>query len=135
MKALASSALGLLIGLTACSLAPAYKTPEGVPAASSYQELGGWKPAQPLDNQSRGTWWSVFQDPQLDAMEQKAGDANQELKGAIARLEQARAATRIVRADLFPTLTAGAPRQRARSRTSVNSYLRRLPARSHAGRQ
>jgi outer membrane protein, multidrug efflux system len=119
VKALASSALGLLIGLTACSLAPAYKTPEGVPAASSYQELGDWKPAQPLDNQSRGAWWSVFQDPQLDAMEQKAGDANQELKGAIARLEQARAATRIVRADLFPTLTAGA--SATRSRTSVNS--------------
>jgi len=119
VKALASSALGFLIGVTGCSLAPAYKTPEGTPAASSYQELGDWKPAQPMDSQSRGAWWSVFQDPQLDAMELKAGDANQELKAALSRLEQARAATRIVRADLFPTLAAGA--SATRSRTSVNS--------------
>jgi len=119
VKALVSSAVWLLAGLTACSLAPAYKTPEGTPAASSYQELGDWKPAQPMDSQSRGAWWSVFQDPQLDAMELKAGDANQELKAALSRLEQARAATRIVRADLFPTLTAGA--SATRSRTSVNS--------------
>jgi NodT family efflux transporter outer membrane factor (OMF) lipoprotein len=105
--------------LTACSLAPVYKTPESVPAAGSYQEPADWKQAQPLDGESRGAWWSVFRDPQLDRMELKAGDANQELKAAISRLEQARAATRIVRADLFPTLNAGA--SATRSRTSVNS--------------
>jgi NodT family efflux transporter outer membrane factor (OMF) lipoprotein len=119
VKALVSGAPWLLAGLTACSLAPAYKTPDSVPAASAYQEPADWKPAQPLDGESRGAWWGVFQDPQLDRLELKAGDANQELKAAISRLEQARAATRIVRADLFPTLTAGA--SATRSRTSVNS--------------
>ena len=46
-------------------------------------------------------------------------DANQDLKAAYARLLQARAATRIARADLFPTLTIGS--SATRSRTSVNS--------------
>jgi NodT family efflux transporter outer membrane factor (OMF) lipoprotein len=46
-------------------------------------------------------------------------DANQNLQAAYARLLQARAATRIARADLFPTLTVGS--SATRSRTSVNS--------------
>src|SRR5271168_2336609 len=110
----------LLIGaLTACSLAPAYRTPDSVPAADAYQESGDWKAAEPVDNQNRGAWWTLFQDPQLEALEAKVGDANQDLKAAFARLQQARAATRIARADLFPTLTVGS--LATRSRTSVNS--------------
>src|SRR5882757_5990796 len=118
---LAGGATLLLIGmLTACSFAPVYKTPDSVPAASTYkEESGDWKPAQPLDNQNRGAWWTLFQDPQLDALEAKVGDANQDLRAAFARLQQARAATRIARADLFPALRAGA--SATRSKTSVNS--------------
>jgi outer membrane protein, multidrug efflux system len=114
-----SGTLLSLAALTACSFAPAYRTPDSVPAANTYQESGDWKPAEPLDNQGRGAWWGLFQDPQLDTLESKAGDANQEVKAAIARLDQARAATRIARADLFPTLNVGAAA--TRSRTSVNS--------------
>jgi NodT family efflux transporter outer membrane factor (OMF) lipoprotein len=116
---LASATLLLLGTLTACSFAPVYKTPDSVPAASEYKESGDWKAAQPLDNANRGAWWTLFQDPQLDALEAKVGDANQDLKAAFARLQQARAATRIARADLFPTLTAGS--SATRSKTSANA--------------
>ena len=113
-------AMLLLVGtLTACSFAPVYKTPQSVPAPDAYKESAGWKTAEPLDNRSRGEWWTVFNDPQLDALEKKAVGANQDLKAGFARLQQARAATRIARADLFPTLTVGS--SAARSRTSVNS--------------
>jgi NodT family efflux transporter outer membrane factor (OMF) lipoprotein len=125
MKGRLRSAAALLIGtLTACSFAPVYKTPESAPAAALYKESGDWKAAQPVDNETRGAWWTLFHDPQLDALEAKVGDANQDLKAAFARLQQARAATRIARADLFPTLSAGA--SATRSRTSVNSptYVR-----------
>jgi NodT family efflux transporter outer membrane factor (OMF) lipoprotein len=105
--------------LTACSFAPVYKTPASVPPAGNYKESQDWQAAQPLDGQNRGPWWALFQDPQLDALEARVGDANQDLKAAFARLEQARAVTRIARADLFPTLSAAAGA--ARSRTSVNS--------------
>ena len=114
-----SAALLLGCALTGCSFAPAYETPASAPAAAAYKEAGEWKTAQPQDNRERGAWWTVFQDPQLDALEAKAENANQDLKAAFARLEQARAATRIARADLFPTLSAGA--SATRSRTSVNS--------------
>src|SRR5882762_7099697 len=117
---LAGGATLLLIGmLTACSFAPVYKTPDSVPAASAYKEAGDWKAAQPLDNANRGAWWTLFEDPQLDALEAKVGDANQDLKAAFARLQQARAATRIARADLFPTLSAGSSATRAK--TSANA--------------
>jgi NodT family efflux transporter outer membrane factor (OMF) lipoprotein len=120
MKRFSSAAALPLIGfLTACSLAPAYETPRSAPAASAYKESGDWLPAQPSDHRDRGTWWMAFHEAQLDALESEAGDANQDLKAAFARLQQARAATRIARADLFPTLGVGA--SATRSRTSVNS--------------
>src|ERR1700722_14447605 len=98
----------LLIGaLTACSFAPVYRTPVSVPATGAYKESGDWKAAEPVDNQNRGALATAFQDPQLDTLEAMVDAANQDLKAAMARLQQARAATRIARADLFPTLTVG----------------------------
>jgi outer membrane protein, multidrug efflux system len=119
MKAWRWSATVLAGTLTACSFAPAYKIPDSAPATSAYKESGDWKAAQPVDDQNRGAWWTIFQDPQLDALESQIGDANQDLKAAFARLQQARAATRIARADLFPTLSAGS--SATRSKTSANA--------------
>jgi NodT family efflux transporter outer membrane factor (OMF) lipoprotein len=113
------AALCLLIGLDACSFAPIYKTPDSAPAADTYKESPGWKRAEPADAQIRGPWWNLFQDPVLDGIETQVGDANQDLKAAYARLLQARAATRVARADLFPTLSIGS--SATRSRASVNS--------------
>jgi NodT family efflux transporter outer membrane factor (OMF) lipoprotein len=61
----------------------------------------------------------VFDDPLLDTLENKVTAANQDIKAAFARLQQARAETRIQRSASFPTLTAGS--SATRSRTSVNS--------------
>src|SRR5258707_996925 len=113
------SAAVWLLALSACSLAPAYKTPDSAAAAAAYKESGDWKTAEPADTQVREPWWSMFQDPVLDGIETQVADANQDLKAAYARLLQARAATRIARADLFPTLSVGS--SATRSRTSVNS--------------
>jgi NodT family efflux transporter outer membrane factor (OMF) lipoprotein len=112
--------LGLaLAGAAACSLAPTYKTPDSVPVEAAYKESGDWTSAQPGDEQNRGAWWTIFEDAQLNAMEAKIEDGNQNLKAAFARLEQARASTRIARSGLFPALSANA--SAARSRSSVNA--------------
>ena len=111
-----------VLGLTACSFAPHYSRPS--PPSSpppQYLEIGDWKPSQPADAQTRGNWWSVFQDPLLDALETRVTSANQNVKAAFARLEEARAQTRIERSALFPTLTVNP--SATRSRTSVNSPL------------
>jgi NodT family efflux transporter outer membrane factor (OMF) lipoprotein len=111
--------IGTILTLDACSFAPPYKTPESAPPTPVYKEAGDWKSAEPADSQARGAWWAIFQDPTLDVLETQVADANQDLKAAYARLLQARAATRIARADLFPTLTIGS--SATRSRNSVNS--------------
>jgi NodT family efflux transporter outer membrane factor (OMF) lipoprotein len=119
MMRAAAGGLCLALGLAACSFAPPYKVPGTPPPAEKFQESQDWKVADPQDTASRGDWWSIFNDAQLDELERAASDANQNLKAAFARLQQARADTRIARADLFPQLTGQASVTRAR--TSPNS--------------
>lgn len=111
--------LVVMLGISACSFAPVYKTPDSPAPSPTYKESGDWKAAEPSDGQVRGPWWKLFQDPALDQLEGEVNDANLDLKAAYARLLQAQAATRIARADLFPTLNVGS--FATRSRTSVNS--------------
>ena len=112
--------LGLLGG---CSLAPTYKTPSSPQPADAYAEAGDWRKAEPLEDRARGAWWTMFQDPVLDSLEVKVGNANQNIKAAFARLEQARAATRIARADLLPTLNVGSSATRARISQNSPVYV------------
>jgi NodT family efflux transporter outer membrane factor (OMF) lipoprotein len=115
-RAAAFALLGILGG---CSFAPTYRTPSSPPPADVYAEASDWHAAEPLDTRASGTWWTLFQDPELDALEVKVSDANQNIKAAFARLQEARASTRIARADLFPTLNVAS--SAARQRVSQNS--------------
>ncbi len=67
-----------------------------------------WKAAQPNDQIARGKWWEIFQDPQLNALEEQVNVSNQNLKAAEAQFRQARALVRFNRAAYYPTVTAGA---------------------------
>jgi NodT family efflux transporter outer membrane factor (OMF) lipoprotein len=119
MRRLVSIA-SLCSAFAACSFAPHYSKPAPpAPPPAQYQKSAGWQQAAPADLQNRGDWWTVFQDPVLDALEKRVTAANQNIAAAFARLQQARAETRIQRSGLFPTLTTGA--SATRSRTSVNS--------------
>ena len=109
-----------LIGLlAACSLAPEYHRPD-VAVTDRYKEAGDWLPAAPdVANTARGPWWKAYGDADLDALEDKVTAANQDLKAALARYDEARAAAGVARAGYFPTVsaTAGAARGRT-SRTT-----------------
>jgi len=100
--------------LTGCVVGPKYHAP-AVQAPPAYKELGDWKPAQPNDQNLGGTWWTIFQDPQLDALEQQINVGNQNLKAAEAQYRQARAVLRYYRADYYPTVTAGLSATRTRN--------------------
>jgi len=104
--------------LTGCVVGPKYHQPP-VQAPPAYKEIGDWKPAQPNEQNLGGTWWMVFQDPQLDALELQVNVSNQNLKAAEAQFEQARAALRYYRADYYPTVTVDP--SAARTRVSANS--------------
>jgi NodT family efflux transporter outer membrane factor (OMF) lipoprotein len=105
----------LVLMITACSIGPQYQRPEvRVPAAYkesppiSFKAADGWKAARPSDDLSRGQWWEVFQDPELNALEEQVDISNQTLAVAEAQLRGARAAIGVARAALFPTGTGTA---------------------------
>jgi len=105
--------------VAACSLAPRYRTPATAPPAAVYKELDGWKLAAPADDAPRGPWWQMFHEDELDSLEARVSAANQNLKAALARLDEASAQTRFARAGFFPTLTANA--SATRERLSANA--------------
>ncbi|TIX50670.1 efflux transporter outer membrane subunit [Alteraurantiacibacter aquimixticola] len=75
---------------------------EAMPQAFDMAEVeGDYRPA---------AWWSHFEDPVLDALVDRALDANLDIAQAAARAERAAAQARVSRAGLLPALeaTAGA---------------------------
>ena len=98
---------------TGCAAGPKYKTP-ALPVPPAYKEMGNWKAAQPNDQNLGGNWWEIFQDPQLNALEQQINVSNQNLKAAVAQYQQSRAGLRYARADYYPTVTAAPSASRER---------------------
>ncbi|GJH39193.1 efflux transporter outer membrane subunit [Paraburkholderia hospita] len=122
-RAAASTLLMLL--LAACSVEPTYKRPDAATPAAFKEapvtatttdaaatplpasEAGTWKTAEPAEEAHRGEWWTIFGDSTLNDLEKQAGDANQNLKAAAARVQESRALTQQARADWFPSFDAG----------------------------
>lgn len=104
--------VGCLSQLAGCSLAPAYKVPDVAPSGQ-YKEVapadtnGTWEQGVPADAQTKGEWWKIFQDTTLDGLETQALEANQDLKAAAARVQEARALERTARSEWFPQIGAG----------------------------
>src|SRR5712671_4095751 len=98
--------------LAGCTVGPKYIKP-AVPMTLAYKEevpdsfkgLNQWQPAHPADQTSRGNWWAIFDDPDLNKLEEQIASSNQNLKVAEARFRAARAAIRFNRASQFPTIS------------------------------
>ena len=90
--------------LSGCSFAPKYERPPmNVP--TSYKESGKWLRAQPSSaTLDRGPWWSMYGDPVLNELEAKVVCANQNIKAALARYDQARAVLAEQSAAYYPSL-------------------------------
>lgn len=88
------------------TVGPNYAPPtNALPPNFKAAELGSWKEGKPLDRVPKGNWWEVFGDPDLNQLETQAAAQNQNLKAAIARVGQARAAARVARGELLPSLS------------------------------
>ncbi len=127
--ALVVTALVGAVTLSGCSLAPQLTIPE-VPTAVAYKEAGPWMPAQPADGFSRGNWWTLFGDNDLDALQRRLIDHSPDLAAALARYNQAKAFSDELRSGLFPSLVLGADAERdglsntrpLRTATAANGY-------------
>ncbi|MEK7919442.1 TolC family protein [Burkholderia contaminans] len=118
----AAVAVATAVLLAGCAVGPDYHRPDtSIPAA--YKEApAGWKVAQPADRTDRGAWWTVYNDPQLDALIGRLNASNQTIAQSAAAYRQARALVTEARAAYFPTVGLTASGSRARTpRTSVSS--------------
>lgn len=106
-KAAALATLGNLLLFTGCRVGPNYVQPTPPPPPAAYKETPeNWAIATPQDQLPKGKWWEIYQDPQLNALEDKVAVSNQNLKVAYQQYMTARDLTRQARAGLFPTVTA-----------------------------
>ncbi len=118
-----------LVPLLPCSLlllagckpvGPNYNRP-GYNAPSVYKETGAttvvpppnptggaWQPANPSDGMLKGKWWEIYQDLQLNRLEERIATNNVELKQALETYLAARDQVIAARANLYPTLSANA---------------------------
>ncbi|HXP27021.1 MAG TPA: TolC family protein, partial [Steroidobacteraceae bacterium] len=93
--------------LAGCDLAPVYDPPHFV-VPDSYQGSGAFHVARPDDGLSRGDWWLLFNDPQLNALEQQLMSANPTLQAAAETYTQARALAAEAQSGLYPQVAAQA---------------------------
>jgi multidrug efflux system outer membrane protein len=101
-----------LISLAGCAVGPKYHQPSA-PVPPQFKE-GTSSNNEKTNAIGYSNWWMVFNDPQLDHLEQQADAANQDVKAAIARVDQAQAYLKASRSYLFPTIAAGGSASRNR---------------------
>ncbi len=113
--------LGLCLFASACKpVGPNYNRP-GYSAPPAYKENGAtavavpppnpqggaWQPANPSDGMLKGKWWQIYQDPQLNQLEERIDSTNVQLREQMELYLAAEAQVRAARAGLYPTLSAG----------------------------
>ncbi len=104
--------LAVLLAVNGCDLAPKYHRP-AAQTPPAYKELtpadqkltDGWRVAEPKDDALHGQWWAIFNDPQLNGLEDKVNVSNQTIAAAFANYMAARALVREARSQYFPTAT------------------------------
>jgi NodT family efflux transporter outer membrane factor (OMF) lipoprotein len=113
-KGLAVCTVLVSLLIEACNPAPKYTAPaiqspvaykETLP--TEFKESQGWKIAAPGDDKIRGTWWEIYGDPQLNAIEQQVKVSNQNIAAAEANFRQARALVVSAHSALLPVVTGG----------------------------
>jgi len=104
--------LSALILFKGCDKAPKYATPTAATPPSykeltpgMFKETNDWKFARPNDAVIRGKWWEMFNDPQLNSLEEQLNTANQNIALADANFRAARALVKESRSQYFPTVT------------------------------
>jgi NodT family efflux transporter outer membrane factor (OMF) lipoprotein len=114
----AAAGFTALFLLSGCKpVGPDYNRP-GYNAPSIYKEAGAstvtpppnpsggaWQPANPSDGMLKGKWWEIYQDPQLNQLEERIATNNVQLKQALETYLAARDQVSAARANLYPTLS------------------------------
>ncbi|WP_052653212.1 efflux transporter outer membrane subunit [Pandoraea oxalativorans] len=120
---LSATLLAVVALLSACAVGPDYHRPE-VSTPPVWKTDGYWKVAQPSRAAMQPDWWKAFNEPALDALEDKALAQSQTLAAAVAHYDQAQATLSGISAQRLPEVDAsfGLARQRISANRPVTSY-------------
>jgi NodT family efflux transporter outer membrane factor (OMF) lipoprotein len=123
----ALAAAALCAGVAGCNVGPKY-TPPAMTAPPVYKESPAqfketdtWTVAQPQDATLRGKWWEIYNDPELNQLEEQLNIDNQNIREAFENFMQARALVREARSQFFPTATIGPSYTASRSSGTLKS--------------
>jgi NodT family efflux transporter outer membrane factor (OMF) lipoprotein len=114
--------------LAGCMVGPRYHRPDATPqpppasykeSPTQVQDPGPWKVAQPKDAMLRGKWWEIFNDPELNSLEDQLNINNQNIKQFFENFMAARALVAQARSQLYPTI--GTTPSISRSQSSGNT--------------
>src|ERR1700678_1604830 len=118
--------------LAGCRVGPVYNRPAATAQAppAAYKETpaqaadsGDWKVAQPQDAMLRGKWWEIYNQPELNDLEDKLNIDNQNIKVAFNNYMEARTLIAQARAQLYPTLTTAPSYTRNRSSANLGQAV------------
>jgi NodT family efflux transporter outer membrane factor (OMF) lipoprotein len=125
------TAIGALL-LAGCVVGPKYHTPAATVQAPppAYKEVpaqspdsGTWKVAQPQDAMLHGKWWEIYNDPELNALEEQLNVNNQNIKQSFENFMQARTLIAQARSQLYPTIGTTPSFERTHGSGSLGSSL------------
>jgi NodT family efflux transporter outer membrane factor (OMF) lipoprotein len=121
-------AAALLLILSGCVVGPKYHPSSPQAPAAVYkesptqsQEPGLWTPALPADAKLRGKWWEIFNDPELNALEEQLDINNQNIKQYFENFMEARAVVREARSQYFPALSVAPSVTHSRASANVGT--------------
>jgi NodT family efflux transporter outer membrane factor (OMF) lipoprotein len=77
--------------------------------------------AQPQDATLRGKWWEIYNEPELNSLEDQLNIDNQNIQQAFENFMEARALVREVRSQYFPTASVGGSYTRTQPSSNVGS--------------
>jgi NodT family efflux transporter outer membrane factor (OMF) lipoprotein len=84
-------------------------------------ETGGWTVAQPQDAVLRGKWWEIYNEPDLDSLEDELNIDNQNIRQAFENFMEARVLVREARSQYFPAVSVGGAYTRSQSSSNLSS--------------
>jgi len=123
-------ALAAVLLLAGCRVGPKYHVPPATATAppvaykespTQFKDTDGWKVANPQDAMLHGKWWEIYNDPELNALEDQLTVGNQNIKQAFQNFMAARAIVRQAHSQLFPTAGIGPSYQRSRSSANLRN--------------
>ncbi len=128
-KLATAAALALLALVSGCNIGPKYHAP--VPPTSTapsykestinFQDQDGWKVANPQETAIRGNWWEIFNEPELNALEEQLNTNNYNIQIAYQNYMAARAVISEARSQYWPTVTFNPAWSRSRSSSNTGN--------------